>query len=83
MTMQIHYLFKTQVFLCFLFLYQLIIELRKSNTENYDFTVLEINEYKTRKRYIDVELKLVGWNFNKDIRENVEIPNMPNNSSIK
>lgn len=55
---------------------------RKSNTENYDFTVSEINEYETRKRYIDVELKLAGWSFDKDIREEVEAPNMRNNSGI-
>lgn len=57
-------------------------EKRKSNTENYDFTVSEINEYETRKRYIDVELKLSGWNFDSDIREEVEVIGMPNESGL-
>lgn len=40
---------------------------RKDNTENYDFNIDEISEFKTRKIYIDVELKLAGWDFKKDI----------------
>ena len=55
---------------------------RKANTENYDFTVSEISEYVTRKRYIDVDLKLEGWSFDRDIREEVEAPNMPNSSKM-
>ncbi|MGL4847571.1 MAG: DEAD/DEAH box helicase family protein [Clostridium sp.] len=55
---------------------------RKAHTENYDFTVSEINEYETRKRYIDVELKLAGWSFDSDIREEVEAPSMPNNAGM-
>lgn len=55
---------------------------RKSNTENYDFNIDEISEYETRKRYIDVELKLSGWEFNKDIVEELEVSGMPNNSGI-
>lgn len=55
-------------------------EKRKSNVENYDFTVNELSEYETRKRYIDVELKLAGWSFDKDIREEVEVLEMPNKS---
>ena len=31
---------------------------RKASLENYDFKVDEISEFETRKRYIDVELKL-------------------------
>ena len=55
---------------------------RKSNTENYDFKVDEINEFETRKRYIDLELKLAGWEFNKDICEEVEVEGMPNDTGL-
>lgn len=55
---------------------------RKSNTENYDFKIDEISEFETRKRYIDVELKLAGWTFGKDIGEEVEVKGMPNNSEL-
>ncbi|MCS6132730.1 DUF4145 domain-containing protein [Clostridium botulinum] len=53
---------------------------RKENTENYDFKVDEISEFKTRKIYIDVELKLAGWDFKKDVSEEVELFGMPNSS---
>lgn len=53
---------------------------RKDNTENYDFEIDEISEFKTRKIYIDVELKLAGWDFKKDIGEEIELFGMPNNS---
>ena len=57
-----------------------ITQKRKDNTENYDFNIDEISEFKTRKIYIDVELKLAGWDFKKDIGEEVELFGMPNNS---
>ncbi|MFT8341675.1 MAG: DEAD/DEAH box helicase family protein [Clostridium beijerinckii] len=53
---------------------------RKENTENYDFKVDEISEFKTRKIYIDVELKLAGWDFKKDVSEEVELFGMPNSA---
>lgn len=55
---------------------------RKDNSRKNDFNVTEINEYETRKRYIDVELKLAGWDFNKDIREEVEVAGMLNQSEV-
>ncbi|MFR8870767.1 DEAD/DEAH box helicase family protein [Paraclostridium sordellii] len=57
-------------------------EKRKINTENYDFKVDEISEFETRKRYIDIELKLAGWEFGKDIGEEIEVNGMPNNSGL-
>lgn len=57
-------------------------EKRKEKTENSTFKVDEISEFETRRRYIDVELKLSGWSFNKDIGIEVEVSNMPNNSEI-
>lgn len=55
---------------------------RKTNTENYDFKVHEIDEFETRKRYIDIELKLAGWEFGKDIGEEIEVNGMPNESGL-
>lgn len=53
---------------------------RKDNTESHDFKIDEISEFKTRKIYIDVELKLAGWDFKKDVSEELELFGMPNNS---
>lgn len=55
---------------------------RKSNAKNDSFSIDEISEYETRKRYIDVELKLAGWSFNSDIIEEVEVSNMPNKAGV-
>ncbi len=57
-----------------------ITQKRKDKTENYDFDIDEISEFDTRKIYIDVELKLAGWNFDKDIGEEIELLGMPNNA---
>ena len=57
-------------------------EKRKSNTENYDFNIDEISEFETRKRYIDVELKLAGWDFGKDIMEEIEVKGMSNDTGL-
>ncbi|WP_283592860.1 DEAD/DEAH box helicase family protein [Paraclostridium bifermentans] len=57
-------------------------EKRKVNTVNYDFKVDEISEYETRKRYIDIELKLAGWEIGKDVLEEVEVSGMPNSSGL-
>jgi len=57
-------------------------EKRKTNTENYDFNIDEISEFETRKRYIDVELKLAGWEFGKDVLEEAEVTGMPNNAVV-
>ncbi|KEI91072.1 DEAD/DEAH box helicase family protein [Clostridium botulinum] len=57
-----------------------ITQKRKDNTENYDFHIDEISEFDTRKIYIDVELKLAGWDFDKDIGEEIELFGMPNNA---
>lgn len=57
-------------------------EKRKLNTENYDFKIDKISESETRKRYIDLELKLSGWDFDKDVCEEVRVEGMPNKSGI-
>ncbi len=57
-------------------------ERRKSAKEKFDFNIDEISEFETRKRYIDVELKLSGWNFGSDIGEEIEARGMPNNEGV-
>ncbi|WP_455542657.1 DEAD/DEAH box helicase family protein, partial [Intestinibacter sp.] len=55
---------------------------RVQNTKNYDFKIDKISESETRKRFIDVELKLAGWEFNKDIVEEEKVIGMPNDSGV-
>lgn len=66
-------------------------KLRKQITEtrihnqkerDFDFNVDEISETETRKRYIDVDLKLAGWSFGKDIIEEYEVTGMPNDKGV-
>ncbi len=65
-------------------------ELRKKLTNKrekkeltYDFKVSDnISEYATRKRYIDLDLKLANWDFDKNITEELEIAGMPNNAGV-
>lgn len=57
-------------------------EKRKVNTVNYDFKIDEVSEFETRKRYINIELKLAGWEFGKDIGEEIEVRGMPNESGV-
>ncbi|CCL27336.1 TPA: DEAD/DEAH box helicase family protein [Clostridioides difficile] len=61
---------------------KLLTEKRKVNTVNYDFKIDEVNEFETRKRYINIELKLAGWEFGKDIGEEIEVQGMPNESGV-
>lgn len=46
--------------------------------EERQFTPGDISEFLTRKKYIDVDLKLLGWVFGEDVREEVELDGMPN-----
>ena len=57
-------------------------EKRKVNTVNYYFKIDEVSEFETRKRYINIELKLAGWEFGKDIGEEIEVQGMPNESGV-
>src|SRR5690625_2614381 len=61
-----------------------VTETRIHNQEkkDYDFKVDEISEYETRQRYIDVDLKLAGWTFNKDVSIEYEVKGMPNAKGI-
>ncbi|WP_026677383.1 DEAD/DEAH box helicase family protein [Fictibacillus gelatini] len=57
-------------------------EKRKENTQEYDFQVDELSEFNTRKIYIDIELKLAGWEFGRDVLEEYEVTGMPNHQAI-
>lgn len=57
-------------------------EIRIENTVQYDFQVDEISEFNTRKIYIDLELKLAGWEFKKDVLEEYQVSGMPNSQGI-
>ena len=57
-------------------------ERRIENTNKDNFKIDEISESETRKRFIDVELKLAGWEFNKDIIEEEKVIGMPNKSGV-
>ncbi|PEN47597.1 DEAD/DEAH box helicase [Bacillus toyonensis] len=67
-------------------------ELRKQNEElrvqltatrveaqlDYDFDVDTISEFETRKRYIDLDLKLAGWEIGKNVDLEYPVKGMPN-----
>jgi len=56
-------------------------EKRAKKEENYNFEVKDISEYETRKKYIDLELKLAGWDFETNITEELKLAGMPNNKN--
>lgn len=52
---------------------------KEQHKEERQFTPKDISEFFTRKKYIDVDLKLLGWVFGDDVKEEVELYGMPNN----
>lgn len=54
---------------------------RISHSHSFDFKVDEMNEFDTRKKYIDLDLKLAGWRFGEDIEEEYPVQGMPNNAA--
>ena len=52
---------------------------RENKKKNYAFNVKDISEYETRKKYIDLELKLAGWDFETNIQKELKLQGMPNN----
>lgn len=52
---------------------------KDQHKEERQFTPQDISEFVTRMKYIDVDLKLLGWVFGDDVREEVELFGMPNN----
>ena len=57
-------------------------EKREAKKENYKFEVKGISEYETRKKYIDLELRIAGWDFEANIQEELKLQGMPNNQNI-
>lgn len=55
---------------------------REANTDQYDFQVDEISEFETRQKYIDLDLKLAGWEFAKNIVTEYQVTGMPNEQGI-
>lgn len=55
---------------------------KEQHKEEREFTAEDISEFQTRKRFIDVDLKLLGWTFGDDVREEVELTGMPNNQGV-
>jgi len=51
---------------------------KEQHKEERYFKPEDISEFRTRKKYIDVDLKLLGWIFGDDVREEVELYGMPN-----
>lgn len=51
---------------------------KEQHKDDRHFTPGDISEFLTRKKYIDVDLKLLGWIFGDDVREEVELYGMPN-----
>jgi type I restriction enzyme, R subunit len=46
------------------------------------FTPQDISEFLTRKKYIDVDLKLLGWTIGDDAQEEVKVEGMPNGEKV-
>lgn len=55
---------------------------RENKKKNYAFNVKDISEYETRKKYIDLELKLAGWDLETNIQEELKLQGMPNNQNV-
>jgi len=55
---------------------------KQRHKEERHFTPLDPSEYETRKKYIDVDLKLLGWTIGDDAREEVEVTGMPNAEGV-
>ncbi|MBA9087264.1 type I restriction enzyme R subunit [Fontibacillus solani] len=51
---------------------------RIASTENYDFEVDALSEAETRSKFIDLELKLAGWEMRRDCITEVPVEGMPN-----
>lgn len=51
---------------------------RVESQQEYDFDVDTISEFETRKRYIDLDLKLAGWEIGKNVEVEYPVTGMPN-----
>ena len=57
-------------------------KVRKTKQSSIPFDIKDISEFKTRKQYIDLDLEISGWEFNRNIVEELEVAGMPNNAGI-
>ena len=55
---------------------------KDENKNNRSFSPEKLTEYEVRKRYIDIDLKLLGWDLGKDVKEEVSVRFMPTSSGI-
>lgn len=53
---------------------------KEQHKEERTFTAKDLSEYKTRKQYIDVDLKLLGWDFDEDVKTEYPVENMDGKS---
>lgn len=53
-------------------------KIKQQNIQSRNFTINEMSEELTRKKYIDVELEDAGWAIGKNCMEEVEVQGMPN-----
>jgi len=51
---------------------------KDKNKEERSFIPVDISEFDTRKKYIDVDLRQLGWVLGDDAQEEVELTGMPN-----
>ena len=61
-------------------------ESKEDNKNTREFKVEDLSEFQTRKRFIDIDLKFLGWNFdgiNKDVFEEYPVDNMAGNIGQK
>ena len=55
---------------------------KERHKEEREFTPVDPSEYETRKKYIDVELKMLGWSFGDDVQTEVPVTGMPNSTGV-
>ena len=53
---------------------------REEHKQTREFTAADISEYETRKKYIDVDLKLLDWTLGDDVQTEYPVMNMAGNS---
>ena len=53
-------------------------KIKQQNIQSRNFTINEMSEELTRKKYIDVELEDAGWVIGKNCMKEVEVQGMPN-----
>lgn len=57
--------------------------LKTENRKNRVFVPTDISEWETRKRYIDLDLKLMDWDFDHFVGQEIEVDNMAGVSGQK